>query len=107
LLTDSLGDIISNLYYLKTVRSDLAGGGPPILLVDSKHFELYLKLIASVHAIPPLRILRIASPAQLNEFLGEYGASGAKNPIILARGAYIKYYAIMSASEHAKNVAII
>ncbi len=107
LLVDSLGDIISNLYYLRTVRSDLADGGVPILLVDGKHFELYLKLIASVHAIPPLRIQRIATPAQLNEFLGEYGASGAKNPIILARGAYIKYYAIISASEHAKNVAII
>ena len=106
-LVDSLGDIISNLYYLKTVQSDATGGGMPILLVDSKHFELYLQLITSIHAIPPLRILRIATPAELNEFLGEYGASGAKNPIILARGVYIKYYAIMSASEHAKNAAII
>ena len=107
LLADSLADIISNLYYLKTVRSDAAGGGMPILLVDSKRFELYLQLISSIHAIPPLRILRIDTPAQLNEFLGEYGASSAKNQIILGRGAYIKYYTIISASEHAKNVAII
>jgi hypothetical protein len=107
LLADSISDIILNLSYLKTVRSDFADGGPPILLVDRKHFELYLKLIASVRAIPPLRIHRIASPAQLNEFLSEYGASGENNQIILMRGVYIKYYTIISASEHAKNVAII
>lgn len=107
LLTDSLGDIISNIYYLNTIRSGLAGNNVPILLIDSKHFELYLKLIASFRAIPPLRVLRIVSPGQLNEFFQEYGNSGDKNSIILARGTYIKYYAVISANEHAKNIMII
>lgn len=106
-LEDSLSDIISNLYYIRTVQPDLAGAGAPILLVDSKRFELYLKMMFSIRAVPPLQICRIASYAQLKEFLDNQGASGAQNPIILARGAFIRYYSILSANEHAKNLVII
>ncbi len=106
-LEDSLSDVISNLYYFRTVRPDLASSGAPILLVDSKRFELYLRVIAVMRAIPALRILRIASPMQLNEFLERHGSSNSKNPIILVRGAFIKYYPILSASEYGKNLVII
>lgn len=106
-LADSLGDLIPNLHHFREIRPDIATAGPPMLLVDSVRFAAYLKLIAVLRVLPPLQIIRMATTAQLRAFLRDYAATNKKAPLILARGVYFRYYAIIGADKHARNAAII
>jgi hypothetical protein len=104
-LADSLADIIPNLYHLGKVHPGLAAAGKPIVLVDSMRFAACLKLIAAVRALPPVQIVRMATTAQLRAFLS--GNAHARQPLVLARNVYYRYYSIIGADQYTRNAAVI
>ncbi len=106
-IAESLSDIIPNLYHFSRARPDLATGATPVLLVDSKRFVIYLRLLACLRIVPPVRIVRVASIRELETFLEQYRTHEPKPPLVVARGTYVKFYSVMNTSEYADKVAII
>ena len=106
-LADALGDIIPNLDHLCAARQDLAEGGVPALLIDSKRFEVYLRLLASIRAVPRVRVAHVTSAPELQVFLARRTPPQPEPPLIFARGTYVRFYTVMKSGFRARDVAII
>lgn len=100
---DSLGDLIANLHFL----SAKVDAEAILVLVPSRSFRWYLRMLQSLGGVARVPIVVIRSSNQLAEFLVKLPANDKRLRLIFARKLYFRFYAQLSKSEFEQSIIVI
>lgn len=100
---DSLGDLVANLYFM----SGKFDAEAILVLVPSRSFRWYLRMLQSLGLVARIPIVVIRSNNQLAEFLVKLLANDKRLRLIFARKLYFRFYAQLRESEFEQSIIVI
>lgn len=100
---DSLGDLMANLHFM----SDKVDAEVVLVLVPSRSFRWYLRMLQSLGLVARISIVVIRSNNQLAELLVKLPANDEQLRLIFARKLYFRFYTQLRESEFEQSIIII
>ena len=100
---DSLGDLLANLHFL----SEKVDAETILVLVPSRSFRLYLRMLKSLGVVARISIVVIRSNNKLAELLVKLSTNDKRPRLILARKLYFRFYALVGECEFEQSIIVI